>query len=529
MTRQSSSYLKLHVDRNADSTASSGSAPQSVFSLQALTDAFANATGWLPRPLTVAQSNPLAADPQVEHDAPVIPLRNRVRLVSNSPIDGALEIDGDENLVGENEAWALLEQIDGLIQGMQAAERVIERQEAQLAATVSVSLRNDEADLLNHRFKECLHRAVEQTGSDAAALYLLDETTSDLKMRSCVGLPTLALSQPARPLRGSLADLEALMGNAVLIENTQLAKEWNCPEDFAAGLCLPIGSPTMPHGTLWLWSEHVRDFGQTDVECAKSAAEKILVNIERSVLANEVLNTRALDRQFEAAGVVQASRLPSLQQLHHDYEVGGWTFQGQALGGNFHTWTINRHQHICAALGAAYCNGAAGALVATSMQTVVETCWNAKHHPSQILRKANDLLWDVEEGDWRSALCYVQVHPESGSMQLALAGDLQAFIVGPRGFRMIQGTPTLLAEQPDTRFINEQHYLEGGELLAVASANVVGGAAGGGFSQDAFLETIRKLQDEAVEDIADYLARKLPVGPAECERDRSLMIIRRRF
>ena len=36
-----------------------------------------------------------------------------------------------------------------------------------------------------------------------------------------------------------IADLEALMGNAVLIENTKLAGEWNCPENFAAGLCLP--------------------------------------------------------------------------------------------------------------------------------------------------------------------------------------------------------------------------------------------------------------------------------------------------
>jgi serine phosphatase RsbU (regulator of sigma subunit) len=163
------------------------------------------------------------------------------------------------------------------------------------------------------------------------------------------------------------------------------------------------------------------------------------------------------------------------------------------------------------------------------MQTVVETCWNTSHRPSQILRKANDLLWDVEEGDWRSALCYVKVHPESGSIELASGGDLQAFIVGQHGFRMIRGTPTLLAEQPDTRFHNEQHYLEGGELFVVASANVLGGAESAGLTQEFFLETLRRLQEDAVEDIADYLARLLPVGPSHGQRDRSLLVIRRKF
>ncbi|MEZ6078466.1 MAG: hypothetical protein R3C56_23185 [Pirellulaceae bacterium] len=101
------------------------------------------------------------------------------------------------------------------------------------------------------------------------------------------------MTKPPRDLRGSLADLEALMGNAVLLENTSLAPEWQCPESYAAAMCVPIGSPTMPHGTLWLWSDHVRDFSSADIDAAKAAGDKILVDIERSVLADEVLKTRA--------------------------------------------------------------------------------------------------------------------------------------------------------------------------------------------------------------------------------------------
>ncbi len=529
MARKLSGFLKLHVD--GENGGAVGAAQTQPIDLVATMAAFAEATGWLPRPIGGTPHHPL--DETQDSDAPLLPLRKRMQLISYYPMDGLLDAEDFSQLDGTSEecAWALLEQIDGLIQQLKSAERTIERQEAELATALGVSIRHDEAEVLAGRLSESLHRAAELTGSDAAALYLLDDTTSQLKMRSCWGMTNSALSKPPRELRGSLADLEALMGNAVLLENTALAPEWNCPEDFAAALCVPIGSPTMPHGTLWLWSDHVRDFSTSDIDAAKAAGDKILVDIERSVLADEVLKTRALNRQVESASLVQSSRLPSSQPLHEDYEVSGWTHQGQALGGNFHAWTVNRQQMICAAMGSAANSGAAGALVATSLQTVIETCWNTNHRPVQVMRKANDILWAAEDGDWRAAACYLQIHPASGALQYALAGNIQAFLVNSRGFRPLAGTSTLLAVQPDCHFVNQQLVLEAGELLLVASAEVVSGIERGGFTQDALLKLVREMHDEAVQDIVDHVARLLPLRFTDdpVEADRSLLIIRRRF
>ncbi|MCR9295773.1 MAG: SpoIIE family protein phosphatase [bacterium] len=535
MTRKLSSHLKIHVEEPVSSEKGKSNSLVNIDAGELL-QAFAQATGWMPRP---ASSTPHAELP-LKHphtpaldSVPMLPLRKRVKLVSATPIDGMLEAEA-QLVTSEEEAWQLLEHIDRLIQELNLAEGVIAVQETQLATAVGVSIRKDEAELLSARLRESLQRAAEQTGSDAAAIYLLDDATSELKMRCCWGLPTPALAAPARSLRGALADLEALMGNAVLIENTKLAPEWNCPEDFAAAFCLPIGSPTMPQGTLWLWSEHIRDFGTTDIEVAKAAADKILVDIERSILADEVLKTRGLDRQIEAASMVQSSRLPTAQPLHQDYDIAGWTFQGQALGGNFHTWTFNRNEQICAALGSAATTGACGALVATSIQTVVETCWNSRHRPKQVLRRANDILWDVQDGDWRASLCYLQIHPASGSTQISLGGRLEAFVVSNRGIRTIGGTATYLAEQPDTRFFDEQLYLEGGDLLVIASESVLAGDSRGGLTQQSLLETIRDMREDAVGDIVDHLARMLPMetsseAQARTPSDRSLLIVRRRF
>lgn len=518
------SHLKLHTEEAQNENLSN-----SGFDLPSLLTSFTHATGWVPRPLQGKPHQQFGATGE-EVD---LPLKRRVKLVPDEPMDGILDAEDMNgwNITSEDEAWALLEQIDGLVKDLKTTERVVERQEAQMATSVGVSIRKDEGELLTDRLRESLKRAVEQTGSDAAALYLLDDTTSQLKMRCCEGLPTAALSEEPRELRGSMADLEALMGNAVLVEDTRLAKDWNCPQDFAAAMCLPIGTPTMPQGTIWLWSNHLRDFESHDVEVAKSAADKILVDIERSVLAEEVLKNRQVDRELDSASLIQSARLPSNQPLHPDYEIAGWTFQGQSLGGNFHNWAMNRRGQVCATVGSALTSGAAGSLVATSIQTVIEACWDSRHKPSQILRKANDLLWQIEEGDWRASLSYLTIHPESGSLEYALIGDIQMLLISPRGARRLRGNPSYLAEQPDTSFHNESVMLEGGELLIVASGNTLGGEDTQGITQDTLLEVAQEMLEDKVEDIVDHLARQLPMENREEHQgfDRSLMVLRRVF
>jgi phosphoserine phosphatase RsbU/P len=530
VARKQPTHLKLHTE-DGHSHVQDESPSGAGFDLDRLLDAFTEATGWQPIPVA---TTPHQRVESAGVEQPDLPLKQRIQLISTQPIDGLLDIEhgfDTGTLVSQESAWALLEQIDELIQQLERCESTIVRQEAQLATSLSVSIRPDESEVLATRLSESLQRVAELTGSDAAALYLLDDTTSELKMRSCWGLPTASLAKPPRPLRGALSDLEALMGNAVMLENTRLAPEWNSPEAFAAAMCVPIGSPTMPHGTMWLWSEHVRDFSSAHIDASKAAADKILADIERSVLADEVLKTRGIDRQLQTASMVQASRLPDRQPLHEDYEIGGWTFQGQALGGNFHTWDVNKHQHLCAALGAAATHGTSGALVACSTQSIVETCWNARHTPAQVMRKANDMLWGYEDGDWRTSLCYLKVDPQTGECILSRAGDIQAFIIGIRGHRILSGTPTHVAAMPDTVFEDQRIQLEAGDLLMLVSSDVVGGFQRGGFSQDVLLDVVSNMHDDSVNDIIDHLARLLPmVGVNDkADFDRSLMLLRRRL
>src|SRR5690606_4767315 len=114
---------------------------------------------------------------------------------------------------------------------------------------VPVAARPDEPRHLAQRLEGALQAAVDAVGGHAAALYLLDEGTSELKLRACHNLPATRLVEAPRPLRGAIADLEALLGHAVVIEDTALLPHWRCPEAFPAAVCVPVSSPSTPLGT----------------------------------------------------------------------------------------------------------------------------------------------------------------------------------------------------------------------------------------------------------------------------------------
>ncbi len=327
-----------------------------------------------------------------------------------------------------------------------------------------------------------------------------------------------------------MADLEALLGNAVLLENVAIAPDWNCPEPFAAGLCVPIGSSTMPQGTLWLWSDHVRDFCSADIEAAKGAADKILSDIERRVLSSEVLRVRAAAQQLDAASIIQSSLLPDAQPLHPDYDIGGFTHHSHALGGTFHTWNVNSQEQLVAALGAASCNGAAGAMVVARLHTIVDMHHNSKRMPADILRRANDMVWKLQDADWRSSLGLVSLNPHSGAAELACGGSIQAFLIGMRGYRLLPVGGPMLGLQPDSFYKPLAVQLEPGDMLALLPSALVSGPETGGLHQDELLRMLRDRHDEPLSELAAELSQALPLGPSrQTLLDHSLILLRRRF
>jgi phosphoserine phosphatase RsbU/P len=547
--RRYPSHLRLHVEDSTSANSStserdrnssiSGIAPDEI---QNVLVAFSKATSW-----AVRDRQP-AAESRSElsgHHMPKVRTQGRWRLVEPIVHDGMLDASDLMEIptVPMDQAQELLASIERLVMRLEVAEETVRRQEAELATSVGVTSHSDRQRETADRLESILDSVCRSIGAVAGAIYLLDDDTSSLKLRSSIGLPKSRLTAPPRELRGSLADLEALLGNAVLLSDIERMREWPSPEPFASALVVPIGSTTMPHGTMWFWSDASRSYSATEVEVANLAAGRVMSEIEHSILGNEIHQSRAIQKQFDSASLTQASMLPDSQILHEDFDVNGWTYQNSSIGGGFHHWDVSPQEMLTFAVGNSNQQGPEGAIVATGIQSIIRTLWNNNANPSAIMRSINDTMWSLQDADWTASLGLIQVNPKTGYGSICSAGEIQSFIVSYRGFRPIGTQNTRVAVAPDTLFQCNRFNLQPGEILLSFSSGIVGSKESiaskdnkkrskqmsyANLDQNSLLQIVKDMSDEKASDIAGFLARTLPTFERDNSLglDRSLIIVK---
>ena len=129
-----------------------------------------------------------------------------------------------------------------------------------------------------------LHRLLKESAKladfSAASLYLLDSQKKMLKIRSCWGLPEERLLDPPKPIHDSLADVEAILGQVVVINEDYLFETWQVPEDFPMSICLPVTSEQSVWGTLWFFSDQRRDCTEHELHLLDYIAGRLAAELE---------------------------------------------------------------------------------------------------------------------------------------------------------------------------------------------------------------------------------------------------------
>ena len=138
------------------------------------------------------------------------------------------------------------------------------------------------------RHGDTLHQLLKESAKladcCAASLYLLDSQQKMLKLRSCWGLPEERLLDQPKPLHESLADVEAILGQIVIVNEDYLLETWCVPEDFPMAICVPVMSQQSVWGTLWLFSEQRRDCTEHELHLLDYIAGRLTAELEKSVL-----------------------------------------------------------------------------------------------------------------------------------------------------------------------------------------------------------------------------------------------------
>ncbi len=383
-------------------------------------------------------------------------------------------VDHPRNALSRDEAQTLAESFARMFEELLENQRALWQREAELAAGVPLVHAKGGKNHLAVRLETVLQGGVEAVGADAAALYLLDEGTSLLKLRACWGMPRSRLLDPARPLQGSLADLEALLGHAVVLDDPQVMKLWNVPEDFSSAVCVPVSTPTTILGTIWIFSRRKRDFTDTETGMAEVVAGRIASDLEREMLMNEGVQNTKIKEQMAAAQQWQRGGMPSVPPLVNGWEMAGWSRQASSVGGDFYHWFCSPSGRITLALGDASGNGIDAALTASAVKSALRAHTQYHEDPTTILSQLNLTLWTDSAGDREVNLFCGSLGPSQGEIRFASAGEVAVVALRRDGWELLSQPGQPIGISPEAGFQEQIVDLAPGEALVVFSEGVFG-------------------------------------------------------
>ncbi len=493
-------YLRLHADEAPPAPAKL--APRDI--VQRLEQSFASATGWK---LTLPQSASKSRETSTK----------RVKLVRSSS-STALATPSAETM-------ALAESCFEVMQLLQDALSALHSREAELAAAIPVSAKADRGNQLARKLASTLELGSQSLSMQASAVYLLDESTSALKMRSSFGFAKEKLLEPARPLRGALADLEALLGAAVAIDDSSKNPQWTIPEEFPSGICVPLASQEHLLGTLWFFADEARAYSDAETGLAEVIAGRIVAELEREALLTEASENLDSRRQLDEVRDRKAVRAKMPKPLIDEWDVAQWSHTESPCA--FVDWSVRADGTLAVALGDSHGSRLDAEMAATALHTAIRA--HASYRPTSrtLLARVNETIWSSSLGDQFVSLFHGVVDPDRRVMDFSSAGRLGCWFVNRRGADQVAPLDGLLGNDPDARFRQRKRTFHAGDFMLVLSESAsreMDHLCG----DEAFLRTLASWRKLTADSISDELRRCLTSRSLQVDSTSCFLVLRRR-
>jgi hypothetical protein len=370
-------------------------------------------------------------------------------------------------LMARHRVELLADSLGRLVETLQNTRLALWEREAELAAGVPVRIRADEEPHLAARLESILRIGAQTLAASAVAAYLLDDATTELKLRSSWGLPAEGLTEPARPLRGAVADLEALLGHAVVLNDRGEMSRWKAPltATAVAAVCVPISSPTMPLGTLWFYFDATRPVGVEQTNVAELVASRFATELEREVLLSETGRLRRnRARHDDSAEAWHRSRQPSIEPMVDGWTFAGWTTPWSESCGAFYDWSVLPDGQLALMTGSGHGKGDAALLNAAALHGMLKVL--AQATPRQIAQAVSDSFWAASSGDQWASLNCISADPETGMLQACSAGNAVIVLIQSGEARIVGTHQPMLGYDPDHHYRQRKATLpEDGTLI----------------------------------------------------------------
>lgn len=423
---------------------------------QGLADQFEATTGWL---LNYQSAAPSPSPPQ---DSILAPIFGRFEIA-----DLSAKWPAGKPAVSRVECERLLTQINRLVGRIEAAEW-----ERHAAGSTPLEATEDSPLLPTNRTDKVanlLRFAKTELSAIGAAVYLLDDATTHLRLRSMIA-PTAFAPQveSVRSLENALADLESLIGNHVNIHTPEMGETWRIPQPFHYGWCCLLGTKNLPLGTIWIFFSQPRTLDEAKNDFLSNLSNQIYSEISSRENPESVDADSALLRQeLILAARSNDARLPSFAPEIDGWKLAGWTYRQGYLSSTFHDWAITPAGNLSVAVGQVVGPMLTAAMSLNNLRSLISAHRDYRHTGLSLTAKLNEQVWCNSPGDEMASLIYALVDPETDQVQLVNAGDGGVVLGGPFGVQSIDQFQTPLGVDLDTPYSQWERVLQETETLVL--------------------------------------------------------------
>lgn len=375
-------------------------------------------------------------------------------------------------------AVQLAEQVAGLLQDICRLEYALVQREAELATAVPVVSREaDEASKLATRLRAVLAGGAQAVSCEAAAAYLLDDATSELKLRASWGLPADRLLDAPRPLQRAKGDLEALAGQLVVLEEADDLAYWNVPEEFASAVCVPISSPTVPLGTMWMFCRRPREFSPIETNIIEIIAGRIACELEREVLLCQAAHNRSRE-SVDSVIQWQSSRRALVPPVLDQWQIWASPAFDDRVGNDGYCWMLKDRPHqLMLSVCRAHDSGVDGAMTANFVDGLIRGQFFGRQ-PGELchvshLEAINSALWSSSAGDQTSSVAIASIELESGHLSMASAGQIEVFMVRPDAWELVSVGSALSGADEHIALQSIESGIDAGDILLITATQTL--------------------------------------------------------
>ena len=404
----------------------------------------------------------------------------------------------------------------------------LRKREVELAASSPVAPRSKKRHRLAARFQAVLRGGAEAVGCHAAALYLLDEKTTSLKLRASWGLPPQRLADPPRPLRGALADLEAMLGHAVVIEDAGIFQQWNVPEDFSAAVCVPVATSTTILGTLWFFCNSRRDFNDRETNIVEVVAGRLASDLDKEIVLRKSASGVRLHEQLDAARRIQRNQFPAIAPLIEGWDFAGWTGQAFPVGGGFFDWFTVPRASVAFSVGDAAGEGIEGALVASTVRAALRSHGQYRRSANTLLNQVNLTLWTGSAGDQSANVFCGFAEARSNYLRYAVAGKLDAILLQKDRWELLENRSAPLGQSPESVYRQSHCQIAAGGALVVLSEGFTHQLKNGSQSLNDFAQLLLSSSAISAKELVATARSVLTPHSDGAVKDRTIVVLKQR-